>query len=276
LLINTRYGLQRKSKLKNTEKLSHCFAQAVAEVYTLKEAGKKLDLASSRNRGIYDVPPWVKDIKLCRTEDGKVTLAYPKHKSAEQFLQAMQMVPELDAEVEPVEAVEEDDLLVEEAADLLEPVLPSEPAPTMDPSTPAFKRAAIVKQDPEKKPFDFMSNRPVPRAKPIESQIVVENVAEDTHVGKPTASAPSRLAELASAFETSQTAVNGLRHTILELRAQRVANEVAALRSSTRSGKASSPATPGQAVKWRHVPLTDNHVKFAVSLLPFYMLRRLD
>jgi hypothetical protein len=263
LLTRTRFGLQRKSKLKNPEKISHCFAQAVAEIYALKDAGLKLDLASSPNRGIYDVPPWVKDITLCRDESGKLALAYPKYKSAEQFLQAMQMVPELEAD-----PVEEEELLVEEAADLLEPVMPSEPVqpvPVMDPATPAFKQAAIVKQDPEKKPFDFMSNRPVPRAKPVESKRVEEVIEADIPAVEPATPAPSRFAELASAFETSQTDVNGLRHTILELRAQRIANEIAALRSSTQLDKTSPSSASVEEVKWRHVPLTNNALKFAVS-----------
>jgi actin-related protein 6 len=256
------------SKVKNKEKLSHYFAQAVAEIYALRAAGQGLDLASSPNRGIYDVPPWVKDIKLCRTKKGNFVLAYPENKSAKQFLKAMQAVPELETE----ESVAEQDLLVEEAQDLLEPVLLSESAPTMDPATPTFKRAALVKQDPDKKPFDFMSNRPVPRVKPVESEKIVEKAEVDTLVVEPTAPSPSRIAELASAFEKSQTAVDGPGKTVRELRAQRKVKQVAALPSASGSGKVSPSVAPGEEVKWRHVPFPDIAVKFAVSLRPFHML----
>jgi actin-related protein 6 len=226
------------------------------------------DLAKLPNRGVYSsqqIPSWVNDIKLRTNDIGELILTYPVDMSAEEILEQMQRTPEWEA----AQALEEEELLadegevlLEEAADLLDPVLPQETQPTMDPATPSFKRAAVVKIDPEKKPFDFMSNRPVPREKPVEPVKVEEVPATN----QPTGPSPSRIDELVTAFETSQAAVSDIRHSILEHRSQRLAQEIAALRKAIRQ---STPSKYGAAeVKWRQVPLTDLSVKFAVS--PMY------
>jgi hypothetical protein len=233
-------------------KLRKAFGQAVAEVYTLKQAGLDLDLSKLPNQGVYKRPSWVKDIKLYNTASGELALAFPEYRSAEQFLKVIQAVPEWDA-FEP-ETLEEDELLVE---DVVAPVVP-EAVPVMDPATPEFKRAAIVKQDPEKM-FDFMSNRPVPRAKPAETPVetaevpVVEEVVqveekvliEPTH--EPSSPAPSRHADIESRSQTLTDAITSLREEA-RLNAENSASQV-------------------NEVMWRHVPLTDNAIKFAVSLL---------
>jgi hypothetical protein len=232
----------------------------VAEVYALKEAGLDMDLAKSPNRGVYRSPRWVKDIKFHRTESDELTLAYPAHKNADLFIQAIQEAPEW----ESAPVMEYREVLVDDVADLLEPVLPQEPELTMDPATPAFKRAAVVKMDPEKKPFDFMSNRPVPRAKPAEIEQVQEIVKP---VAESVAFTPSRLIELMTASETSQSVINGLRHSILEHRAQRIAENIAAMKKTTRNDKPSLSTVQAEEIQWRHVPITDLAVKFAVSLV---------
>jgi actin-related protein 6 len=245
--------------------------QAVAEVYTLKEAGLDPDLAKLPNRGVYSSngsPPWVNGIKLRTNDRGELILAYPPYTSAEQILEMMQRAPEWAPE-QPFEEddllADEGDVLVEEAADLLDPVLPQETVPTMDPETPAFKRAAVVKIDPEKKPFDFMSNRPVPRAKPAETEKVEEVLEVERQSSQPSVPSPSRIAELVKAFETSQTALSDMRQTVLEHRAQRLIDDIAALRRAVRQ---STPSTFGAAeVKWRQMPVTDLTIKFAVGLL---------
>jgi hypothetical protein len=255
------FGLHRKPT--RPEDIRVRFAQAVAEVYALKEAGLDMDLAKLPNKGIYDIPRWVRDIKLHKTASGELALAYPGYRNAEEFLQIIQSAP--DWESTPVE---EREVPVEEAEDLLEPILPAEAAPTMDPATPDFKRAAVVKIDPEKKPFDFMSNRPVPRSKPVEpvEPEKVEEVLEvDTFVAEPVAATPSRLAGLVSAFETSQSALSELRHAVLEQRAQRIADNLAALQILKRQNKTSPSAAQTEEVKWRHASITDNAVKFAVG-----------
>jgi hypothetical protein len=256
------FGLRQRGRASGSEraKMLHArFVQAIKEVYALKEAGVDMDLAKLPNRGIYKVPGWVKHVELRMGKDGELTLAYPKGKSAEHFLLAMQDLPEWDLEAAADRA---DDLLAEEG-ELLEPILPQEAIPTMDPATPAFKRAAMVKSDGENKPFDFMSNRPVPRVKPAEVAVVQEALDAVVEPGIPS----SRLTELMTAFETSQSAVNGLRHTVLEHRAQRIFDDIAALRVSAPQKKSSSSSSAAAAdrFKWRPVPITDVAVKFAVS-----------
>jgi len=231
-----------------------------------------MDLAKLPNRGVYDPPSWVQEIKLYKMEHGDFALAYPEYKNrtAAEFIQVMQSTPAWEsaqaAEGEEVLMDEGDEVLVDEAADLLDPVLPQEPAPTMDPATPAFKRAAVVKIDPEKKPFDFMSNRPVPRAKPVETEKVEETLVAEEPTVESFNPAPSRFQELTSAFESSRSAVNDLRHTVLEHRANRLADDIAALRRAAHYSKPSSSTAQVEELKWRRVPITDPSVKFAVSL----------
>jgi hypothetical protein len=246
----------------------------VAEVFALKEAGMDMDLAKLPNRGIYDLPSWVHDIKLRKNEVGKVELAYPEGKSAEEFVLAMHMAPEWES-TEPAEEEmiinEEDEMLVDGAEDLLEPVLPSEAGPVMDPATPAYKKAAVVKIDPEKKPFDFMSNRPVPRAKPVEAETVdktesveaVEEVVEEAPESVTVVS--SEVPEPVLAPEKSQPVPSKVRPSAQALLAKKIADHFARTRHATRQDN-SSPAVPVEEVKWRDVPLTDAAVKFAVSL----------
>lgn len=255
------FGL-RAGKAIRPEVIRSWFSLAVAEIYTLKNAGMDLDLAKLPNRGVYHVPGWVKQIKLHQIANGEFSLSYPEYKSAEEFLRVMQSVPEWDSD----QAAPEDEDLVEKATDLLEPVLPQEPAPTMDPDTQAFKRAAVVKIDPDKKPFDFMSNRPVPRQKPAEPEKVEELLEAELVVATPSTPAPSHVTELMSAFEASQAAVSTLRHSVFDYRAQRLADDIAALTiAAVQSTKASS-AEIVEEVKWRHVLLTNIGLKFAVSL----------
>jgi hypothetical protein len=263
------FGLHTKPR--SAEEIRARFTQAVAEVYALKEAGLDMDISKSPNQGIYDIPRWVRKIKLYKTDSGELALAYPPFKSASDFLQAMQTVPEWESAPD-FEPVEEEELLVEEAADLLEPVLPLESVPTMDPATPAFKRAAVVKLDSEKKPFDFMSNRPVPRAKPVEAEKVEEAVEADKveealEVAEVVAESPAAAPELVSAVEASQAAANKLRYTELDDRAHQIADEIFALQQSIQFKQAAAPsATEVEEIKWRHVPIPSLDVKFAVSI----------
>jgi len=262
ILMLGSFGLHRK--LTRPEDLRARFAQAVAEVYTLKEARLDLDLAKLPNRGIYDVPRWVKDIKLQKAKNGRLILAYPGSKSAEDFLKALQSAPEWDAA-----AVEGEELLVDGAEDLLEPVLPAEAVPTMDPETPAFKREAVVKIAPEKKPFDFMSNRPVPRTKPAESTepAKVEEVLEvETPAAEPVDSTPSRRDGPASTIDKSQLDVHNSRHAALphteEHRVQPLADNPPVPKLPNKSP---SSGIQVEEVQWRHAPVNDSAIKFAVS-----------
>lgn len=233
------------------------FVQAVAEIYTLHKASLNLDLAKSPNQGIYDVPAWVGDIRLHSTGSGELLVTLPEHVSVEEFIQVMQVAPE-EEDVSPAQPGAEDDLLVEEGGDLIEPV------PTMDPATPEFKRAAVVKVDTGKKPFDFMSNRPVPRAKPVEPAKVDEVIEAQQPKAEPVPSpASAHLSELVTKSEASQSAVSELQRSVLEHRAHRIADSSTSARES-----ADHTPVPQADVKWHRVPIVDNALKFAVSSMP--------
>lgn len=256
LLTKHSFGMNKRTT--DPVKLRKAFAQAVAEVYTLKQAGLDLDLSKLPNRGVYKRPNWVKNIKLYRTESGELALAFPEYKSAEHFLKVIQDTPDFDA-FEP-EALEEDELLVE---DVVEPVVPeaSTTVPVMDPATPEFKRAAVVKQDPEKT-FDFMSNRPVPRAKPVETPVATsaETVAEAPIV--------EEIVQVEEALPVQPThtpsSSTPSRHADFDTRAQTLTDAITQLRKEAHLNSENT-ASQVNEVMWRHVPLTDNDVKFAVS-----------
>lgn len=202
-------------------------------------------------------------IRIGRTESGDAALEYPKFKSAQDLVRIMQEAPDWEASL-----AEEEDVLLEDAEDLLDPVLPQEPIPTMDPATPAFKRAAMVKQDLEKKPFDFMSNRPVPRKAPVTTpeipveapmeEVIVQEVV-DVEVEEPVQSVPStprvNLEQLTSTVTASQSTISELRKAVLAHRAQQ-----------------SSSVSQEADTKWRSISIADPAIKFAVSLTSFYRL----
>lgn len=251
------FGLHGKTTTPN--ELRSRFIQAVAEVYALKQAGLDMDLSKLANRGVYDCPRWVRDIRLFRTESGNLALAFPKHKTAEQFLKVMQTVPTW----ELAQVVEEDDPLVGGGTSAPEPDLLQKP-PTMDPNTPAFKKAAVVKMDADKKPFDFMSNRPVPRAKPVEKEIMENLIAIEESRTQAMPSTSSSLTDLASAVQLSGSTVSELRRSIIELRASHLADNVLALKNAAQLSVPASSASKIEEDRWRHVPITDLAVKFAV------------
>jgi hypothetical protein len=273
----TEYNFGLHAKATRVTDMRARFTQAVAEIYALKQAGLDMDLSKFANRGVYDRPRWVKDIKLVKTESGELSLALPAHKSLEDLLDAMQTAPSWEAEL-----VESDELLVEEAVEGLEDAsLAQEQAPTMDPDTPAHKRAAVVKMDGENKPFDFMSNRPVPRAKPVEApvkQAVVEEVVvQETTPPQETQDAPQtspveHAADPEPINEIAPAAASESRHAILEDRAKRLADDFATLRKSVQQSSGQSSAIKPDDTKWRHIPVTDISVKFAVRILTSFTL----
>lgn len=237
--------------------------QAVAEVYTLEAAGMPMDLAKLPNRGVYRRPDWIQDVKLYKTKDGKYALSYPEGVSAQDLLDAMQTVPEWESDPVP----EENEVLAEDAEDLLDPVLPSDPSQIMDPETPSFKKAALVKVDPAKR-FDFMSNRPVPRAKPAQPEKVEEVVQAEEPVVQPATPATPQSIEQTSASATPKAAEINIRQPIPDTPAQSSVDGVAALKKSPSSRKPLSPAAAEtEGVNWRQVPVTDD-LKFAVSATP--------
>jgi hypothetical protein len=263
------FGVYRKMAGGGPDALRNRFTRAVAEVYALKQAGLDMDLSKFANRGVYNAPGWVQHIRLVNAQNGDVALEFPQHTSLELFLDIMQRAPEWEGA-----SIEEEELLLEEAEDLLDPVLPQEqlPAPTMDPDTPAFKRAAVVKMEDGKKPFDFMSNRPVPRAKPVEAPVVEEVRVQDPVVEEvviqettPAPNAPpTHASDPEPINEVAPAAATESRHSILETRAQQLAADFAALRLSVPRNESSASITSAQETKWRKIALDDINVKFAV------------
>lgn len=252
----THFDFGLHGKVSSPQELRIRFARAVAEVFTLSQAGLDMDLSKLPNRGVYEPPRWTREIKFITGEHGKLALAFPKFKSADQFLQVLQSAPDWESASASEVGPQSDELV-----DSLEanPVL--EQPPIMDPDTPAFKRQAVMKMDPDNKPFDFMSNRPVPRAKPLEQAKADAAIDLDVPRG------PSRLVELASAIEISRSAISELRHSLLEQRAGSLAESILALRRATTSQTVRPLITQSADLQWRHVPVTDLDVKFAVSSL---------
>lgn len=273
----TDYNFGLHAKASRVTDMRARFTQAVAEIYALKQAGLDMDLSKFANRGVYDRPRWVKDIKLVKTESGELALAFPQHKSLDNLLEAMQTAPSWEAE-----PAESDELLVEEfVEDLGDAGLAQEQVQTMDPDTPAHKRAAVVKMDGENKPFDFMSNRPVPRAKPVEAPVqeavVEEVVVQETTPPQSAQDAPQtklldHAADPEPVNQIAPPAASESRHAILEERAQRFAADFAALKNSVQQSSRKSSALKTEETKWRHVPVTDINVKFAVRVSTFFTL----
>ena len=199
-------------------------------------------------------------MKLLKSDDSDFVLSLPGRRGLETFLEDMQRVPEYVSEQQ--RQALEDGVLAEAEEELV--VEQPEP-PVMDPETPAFRRAALVKQDAEKR-FDFMSNRPVPRTSPVEpiaqpaetvKQFVVAEardkpVVVEAKVDSKPSSSPSKRADpetlKASTLATKQSGTNS--------------------KPSERSTVAEPEA------KWRDVPLTDLDMKFAVSHAQYLLLFR--
>jgi molecular chaperone GrpE (heat shock protein) len=78
---------------------------------------------------------------------------------------------------------------------------------------------------------------------------------------------PVHAADSKPVNEVAPAAASESRHAILEERAQRLAADFAALKKSVQQSRAQSSATKSEDTKWRHIPVTNIDVKFAVSLL---------
>ena len=258
------FGLHRKTTL--PRELRSRFVQAVAEIYTLKQAGLNMELSRLGTSGIYEPPMWIHDIRLSKEDSGEVILIFPEGKSAEQLLRAMREAPV----VEPIRAVEEIEPLVVKSPEISAPVSSQEPPATI-PEAPAFKRAALVTMDSGKRPFDFMSNRPVPRAK-LAQEARMEDVNKSSHLSpQPTVLPRSTISmvDMASAVESSRAAITQMRCAVFEQQAKLVTTEIEALRRATKH-QAQIPLI--EDVKWQHVPVVDLALKFAVRTLDLPLL----
>ncbi|KAF1953581.1 hypothetical protein CC80DRAFT_494478 [Byssothecium circinans] len=259
----TSWSFGPTAPVRDLPKIRSNFHQAVVEIYTLKQARKELDVSAAPNRGIYNPPKWIKDVKLQKTSTGEFGLAFPAKRSVDGLLRRMQHVPEYSPQQQ---APAEDDLIVEE-----DEVVVEEPVPQMDPNTPAFKRAAIVKQDPDKKPFDFMSNRPVPRTTPpppaepvVESAVQAEEpvvVVEAVGTAETSAADSTRLVDLENAVEKAEKEVASLQSKARDAITAVASEEIIRIDPAKTEARAEAEAE----AKWRHVPLIDIDIKFALT-----------
>jgi hypothetical protein len=281
----TSYG--RRTPVRNPNAIRKNFHRAVIEVYALKQAGKNMDISKLPNRGIYDAPDWIKDVKLQKLNNSFV-LALPETRTLDLLLNEMESVPEWVTEGQPQELKDEPVAEEEEEELLVEAPAP----PVMDPETPAHRRAALVKIDAEKR-FDFMSNRPVPRKPPVEP--IVENIetTKKTVVVEAkveSAAKPNEIVEEAVVVEAqvepvlalpSQRRSNGPTPVTpssaiiekLESSSMAVEQTVAALREAVResittlTSESSERTVPVEVeAKWQSMPLNDLDTKFAVSI----------
>jgi actin-related protein 6 len=168
-----------------------------------------------------------------------------------------------------------------EEADLVFEEAPSAPQET---STAPIVGGALVKQA-EGKPFDFMSNRPVPRAKPVEAASTPEAIVEQV-----TPAAEAKLAEepilaqkpisldIESAAETARRAIADARHEVLGMRIQRTADAIADARHEVFAVRtqrtADAIARLRQEVHGKGIKPTKKSDKKVISTLPKPTLRK--
>jgi hypothetical protein len=226
-------------------------------VYALKQAGLNMDLAAYPKRGEFYPPIDFGSVTLTTSPIEGLSLSFPSPEAQAQLLEMIQETP-----AEQLKQGEE--VLTEEIEELVEE-RPAEPVKAAEPA-PVVKGGALMKQA-EGRAFDFMSNRPVPRSKPAEPT----PAASETAVERSTPVEPSRHLKFESQAETSRKAIADLRHTILDTRARSAEDTLTSIRNVLRgnveaSGSQSSAVEePVGETKYRHVPLSDPAIKFAVS-----------
>lgn len=252
-----------RTKITELSSLRDKFHQAVVEIHSLKWAKMSLDLSSYPNRGKYGELPWnFNEVTFSLSRHSSPLLRFPTPEGHTQLLEKIQSAPETQPQEETdplMEVVEE--LVVEE---------PVKTAENKEAKAPVVRVGALVKQT-EGKPFDFMSNRPVPRVVKPKEEPTPAQVVETAEKAQPVGEL-----DVASKAEKSREAVAGIRQTILEAAAQKSEQEVVTLREQVR-GTTISLATESNNVvepilgtKYRDIPLASNKVKFAVSALLTY------
>jgi hypothetical protein len=289
----------RVAQIKDQAQLRRKFQQAIVEVYTLKQAEQDLDLTKLPNRGIYNPPHWISDVKMYKSSTGELALTYPEGRTTEKLLKKMQDVPAWD----PARVwAETEQSLTDGAEDMEYEQIEAQAA---QPESTEPPKVALAKVD-ESKRFDFMSNRPVPRTKPVAPKVEeakAEETVERLEAVKAEADAevahPHSADSLIAAVQASEAAVSGIRHNVLEHRIDSVEKNVSTIRQALNEAAAESaelkaavmrkvvredieasasesittiaPETVAEVTiapeaKWRHASLEDISIKFAVSL----------
>lgn len=279
-----------------TEKkaLQSSFHRAVVEVYTLKQAGMDMDLAAYEHRGAYGATDRsFSTVELFQASNGELFLKYPFKGAKAKLLEKIRTTRA------PTNSGEEeltDDM--EAAMSETQGELFDEADGTKDANVPVVtpvKAGPLVKQDA--KPFDFMSNRPVPRTK-TETTIVKEKtppaVPEATPMlveTAPPAKPAQPAVDVEAAFAKSQAELAEIRHAVLEAAAKKSEQTIAEMLNSVRGNievmasdsiTVIDPAKTARVKKphftLRKIKIDDPAVLFAVSppstpLTPFQTLR---
>ncbi|KAF2190977.1 hypothetical protein K469DRAFT_746439 [Zopfia rhizophila CBS 207.26] len=248
-------------KITNSQELRAAFHRALVEVFTLRHAGKDMGLAAASNRESGPEQIWISDIKLRASPDRGIELVYPHPLAMQDLLEWLIPDPNRPAELEgAIEFIEE---IAPEQLEEMTEYSPGEKdyregkdrmaTRTIDDISAQTKQSGLpVKQD--KKPFDFMSNRPVPRSKPDEPTQQVDEVAQkmESTVVEEELESPSESAKLESSAQATESAIAVARQAIRE--------EVTARAGTSYIVREPDTDEP----KYRHIPLTDLDIKFAL------------
>lgn len=250
-----------------SEKLPVRFHQAVVEVYTLKQAGiQEKNIATHAYSGRYGGHrDAFNAVQISVDSSGHPVLKYPDPEAQARLLEMIQKQPEIEAEeVEDLldEAEELSEGLIKEPTDVQQEVVPKEK------EVPAAKAGPLIKQT-EGKPFDFMSNRPVPRAKPEE--VTVLNGKDSPTPEIVQAVIEADIASTTESIDKEVVSMHQKRPTIPAAAVQNSEQAIAAVRKDVRGNLESLPSQsikvnePKTNTKYGQIKLESPHIKFAVS-----------
>lgn len=242
-LINCSFG--REVPLTQRRALLDSFHQAVVEVYTLKEAGANLDLASYPHEGNYGKPPFkYSSVSVSLSPANELVLNYPYAEAKAKLLDNMQ-------NGQPRSDLLEEEEIVDEAEEYAETT-----------ETPAGESEGRVNVKTAK-PFDFMSS----------------HVSGSAPVAEPTTTGNMPEVDLKGAIGSVQDEIVKMREAVLETAATRSERVVADLREVVQSHLISAASRSVTVVEPELVPVTygrvklnDPAIKFAVSAYMFLFL----
>ncbi|KAF2263810.1 hypothetical protein CC78DRAFT_267444 [Lojkania enalia] len=232
-------------------KLRQEFLRAIVEVYTLKRAGKNMDLASYPNRGKFEEPPWIYDVEVTATRNGKVHIGYSDHQFRDLLAQIGSEPPVQEERLEEELEDPADGTLKE----VIEEVKAQAEAPESEASS--TKKPTPAKKL-EQKPFDFMSNRPVPRAKPESPRPAEETIAETIVVESPKPGIeirqPAQTFDLEAATKAAEDAVAAIRQAVHDTISENL--------SESQTKRLSSK---DQQLQYEQISLANSNIKFALA-----------
>ncbi|KAF2747424.1 hypothetical protein M011DRAFT_59549 [Sporormia fimetaria CBS 119925] len=233
--------LEKCRRIVDRQQLDERFHQAVVEVYTLKQAGKNMDLAAYPHAG--HLPPRLDfpRVKVSLSPSDGLVLNFPDAESRSELLDIIENFQG----PEEAQAIEQSEDLVDEA-EVEELEAPAQPEQAPTEAEPVIKQ---VKGNP----FDFVSNN--------------GGVASSSDITTPE---PVQAFDIEAVTASVQKSVSELRHSVLDSAAERTERAVAALRSQVRGhieslgSESVSVIEPTASAPASHYPLTDPALKFAL------------